>query len=83
MNNPELKSELIKHLKSKGVEVGQHYFPNHNHSYFQNESTSRSFEVTNDFYARVLTLPLHPSMTINDCRNVCNLIKYFFDQNHL
>ena len=83
VKDSKFKPELMEYLKIRGVEIGEHYYPNHNHTYFQNESTSRSFESTNDFYERILTLPLHPSMTINDSIYVCNLIKRFFDQSNL
>ena len=68
--NSELNREkVIKHLISKGIQSGIHYFPNHKLDYFQMEKTV--LKNTDDLYRNILTLPLHPDLNISDIDYIC------------
>jgi len=60
---------LLKQL----IETGIHYQPSSFTSFF---NTNRAtLPVTENIYNRLLTLPLHPDLEIEDVRRVCNILK--------
>lgn len=57
--------EILESFSQAGIAVGRHYQENHKLSFFQ-EDIRRDLPVTNSVANRILTLPLHPDLTIND-----------------
>jgi len=56
--------ELIRtRLLEEKIETGIHYYPNHRHSFFEDKS---EFPVTDSIEKRIITLPLHPDLTLDD-----------------
>ena len=62
------KDEVKAALAAKGLPTGVHYKPNHLLSCF---STGQSLPVTEQLYAELVTLPMHPGLTIEDVDAVC------------
>ncbi len=67
------RDEIRKSLQDKGIQTGIHYYPNHLLSYFFEESNS-FLKNTEEIYSKLITLPLHPDLTIDDIKYVTNTI---------
>ena len=65
---------LIQFLTDLKIPVGVHYKPNHLHSFFACD-TSTSLPSTDDIYPRLLTLPLHPEISLNDVDFIVKSLK--------
>jgi dTDP-4-amino-4,6-dideoxygalactose transaminase len=67
---PEASNRQIvrKKLLEKGIETGIHYQPNHLLEFYK---TSVSLPVTERVFPRLLTLPLHPDLSVEDIDYVC------------
>ena len=60
-------------LLEEKIETGVHYYPNHRHSFFEDKS---EFPVTDSIEKRIMTLPLHPDLTLGDVNYVVkNLVR--------
>ncbi len=56
---------LINFLGDKGIRAGVHYKPNHLLTYFAQSSPER-LSVTENLYPKLLTLPLHPDLSMEE-----------------
>jgi len=66
------RDDLKTFLEENGIPTGIHYKPNHLLSLYSN---GLSLKTTEKIYAEILTLPLHPELTITDIELICSLIK--------
>jgi len=64
----DLKSELEQH----GIPTGIHYKPNHLLSYYGEGKIK--LPITEKIYSELITLPIHPEITIEQVVNICKLI---------
>ena len=71
------KDALKEALNAQGIPTGVHYKPNHLLSFFG--GGAQHLPATEQLYAELLTLPLHPGLTIADVESVCQVITSFFD----
>lgn len=69
----ERRDVLRVHLKEKGIETGIHYMPNHLLSYYG--GGQMNLPVTESLYKEILSLPLHPMLSLSDVDMVCNVIE--------
>lgn len=70
---------LQKILKSKNIQTGFHYQPNHLLSFYQ-QSKSIYLKNTENIFPELLSLPLHPDLTTEDVDYVAKtLIEYLPD----
>lgn len=71
------RAELMEKLREKGIGTQVHYIPVYRHSFFTKKSgdISQHFPETEAYYAQALSLPLFPSMTVEDVNRVVNAIK--------
>ena len=56
---------IMEKMLQKGIQVGFHYFPNHLLSFYHNDNIL-PLKITEKLYTKILTLPLHPDLSIND-----------------
>ena len=68
------RDEIRKKMLQSGIETGIHYKPNHLLSYFKTK-TKRNFDVTELLYEQIMTLPLHPDLSIQDVHFICDNLK--------
>jgi len=61
-------------LLEKGIQTGIHYQPNHKLSFYYNQS-NLSLPITDSVHSELLTLPLHPDLTVQDIKFICNNLK--------
>ena len=67
------KRDHIKHiLNEAGVPTGVHYKPNHLLSLFK---TDYELPVSMQVYEEIMTLPMHPELSLEEVDMICNLIK--------
>ena len=74
-----LRNQLMEFLRSKGVECGVHYQPNHLLTFYR---TNYSLPIAEKLFEQLLTLPLHADLSVEDVDYVCNHIKEFMRVNH-
>lgn len=73
------RDELQKFLKDEGVQSLIHYpIPIHKQECFISEYMNLELLETGKAAKRILSLPVHPLMTIDEVKKVCSLIKEFY-----
>ena len=73
--NPKInKINFINYLRSNKIQVGVHYKPNHELSFFK---THYSLPYTEKLYSRLLSLPLHTLLRNNDLRYIISVINHY------
>ncbi|MBQ9406893.1 MAG: DegT/DnrJ/EryC1/StrS family aminotransferase [Desulfovibrio sp.] len=66
------KNAVKEALAAKGIPTGVHYKPNHLLTFFRQ---SGSLPATEQLYAELLTLPLHPGLIAQDVEEVCAAVR--------
>jgi len=71
------RDTFIRCLQDEGIGTSVHFIPVHYHAFYQKHlSHDRgSFPVTEAFFERAVSLPIYPSMTDDDARDVVEAIK--------
>lgn len=70
-NRDELREDLLKN----GIQTGVHYYPNHLLSYYRPHDNF-CLPVTESIYGKLMSLPLHPDLSLLDVELVCeNLLR--------
>jgi dTDP-4-amino-4,6-dideoxygalactose transaminase len=68
--------DLLKDkLEKCDIPTGIHYKPNHLLTYYK---TNYNLPITEKIYNEILTLPLHPEITISDVEYICKTINNYF-----
>lgn len=71
------KRDALKPILGKaGVYTGVHYKPNHLLTFYKKDQ-ELVLPVTEKIYSEILTLPLHPEISIQDVEEICSLINNF------
>jgi dTDP-4-amino-4,6-dideoxygalactose transaminase len=70
----KFRDDLFNLLISKGIQVGIHYKPNHLLTFF---ITDYPIVNTEQLYAELISLPLHPDLSINEVQSICYIINSF------
>jgi perosamine synthetase len=73
----ERRNQLSRYLLEQGITTGVHYKPIHLYSCYGNRP---SLPVAEAAFERILTLPLHPGLTLGDVDLVCDTIKLFYQK---
>ncbi len=68
------RSHIFKALLQEGIGVNVHYKPVHQYTFYQDNYTAEC-DNTDEVYTRILSLPMHPSMLLNDVTDVVQAIK--------
>jgi len=67
------RDELRALMEEGGVQTGVHYLPNHQLTFFKRYRKS-DLVVTESIANRLLSLPLHPDLNIEDIRQISSLL---------
>lgn len=62
---------LEQRLKEADIQYGIQYAPNHHLSYFK---ADYELPVTDEVYARIISLPMHPELTDGQIQQICHII---------
>jgi len=60
------RDRLLQYMKQYGVELGLHYQPNHLLNLYRKDTAS-PLTITEKIYPELLSLPLHPDLSEDDC----------------
>lgn len=76
------RDQLIKYLKSKGIETAFHFIPLHTSPMGKKLGYRFSdFRVTNNVASSILRLPIYPDLTFIDVKHIAKEIIKFFNHN--
>ena len=64
-NREKIKQKMF----DKGIQVGYHYQPNHWLSYYKGDN-ALSFPITEKIFPELMSLPLHPDLSIDDVKYI-------------
>lgn len=73
-----IREDLRRYLARNGIETGIHYYPNHLLTFYKKRKYK--LRMTEDIYTKILTLPLHPSLTKKDIDFIVQKINIFFNE---
>jgi len=69
------RDELMKYLEVHGIGSAIHYpIPLHKQPYFVSENKDVSLPVAEDVAKRVLSIPVHPAVTEEECKYIADVI---------
>jgi len=74
----EKRDGLMEFLIENNVECGIHYYPNHLLSFYAKRGNS--LPVTERIYRELLTLPLHPDLSLEQQDRVVRLVKKYLEE---
>lgn len=69
------REKIMNHLRDAGIQSSIHYPSIHRFSYYVEKFPAVTLPKTEEFCARELTLPLHPSLTGNDVERVVKSLR--------
>ena len=69
------RPEVMARLRDHGIQSSIHYPPVHRFSYYKERAREVTLPNTEAYYARTLTLPLHPSLKEEDVTVVVNALR--------
>jgi len=75
-NDPLSGQRVVDRLKASGIQSSLHYPPVHLFQYYQQHFGSRpgDLPLTENIAGRLVTLPLYPTMTVEQVEQVCSAI---------
>lgn len=68
------RDEIFHALKAENIGVNLHYIPIYKHSYYQKKFPNIFLPVCEKLYSQILTLPLYPTMSFQDVKDVINAL---------
>jgi len=69
INGIKNRKEIQQKMLQKGIQVGYHYQPNHWLSYYKGDN-ALSFPITEKIFPELMSLPLHPDLSIDDVKYI-------------
>jgi len=73
---PVSRDALMEHLRKHGIGSAVHYpIPVHRQPLYAETADNPPCPVAEDLAGRVLSLPVHPGVTEDECRFVCDMIR--------
>ena len=61
----------INSLRENNIQFGMHYKPNH---LLQKFKINYSLRISESSYKEIITLPIHPEISISDVEKICKII---------
>jgi len=65
------RDDIREKLQNEGIQTGIHYKPNHLLSFYK---TNYTLPLTKKYYSEILTLPLHPDLSLENVDDVCDTL---------
>ena len=73
--DPDRRRTVFEHLRANGIGVNVHYIPVHTQPYWQRFGfRPGQFPAAEDYYARTISLPLYPTMSVEDQDTVVRVL---------
>jgi UDP-4-amino-4,6-dideoxy-N-acetyl-beta-L-altrosamine transaminase len=70
--------DLYRHLSKRNIYTQVHYIPIYRHPYYRELGYKDNLPKAEEFYARILSLPMYPAMTAKEIQHVLDAIRDFF-----
>ena len=71
--------KIYDFLHKNKIKVNLHYIPVHRHPYYESLGFKKGdFPVSEDFYRKVISLPIFPTLKKNECKQILNKILLAF-----
>ena len=70
-NDKESRERAKNLLANADISTGFHYFPNHLLTLYK---SSYNLPITEEIFERIITLPLHTDLSVNDIHEICSII---------
>jgi len=70
-----LRDSMKLKLEENNISTGLHYKPNHLLTFYG--AGKEKLPITEKIYSEILTLPLHPALTIEEVETICSIINKF------
>lgn len=81
INKKNIRNELLKFLKEKGIILNVHYIPVHYHTYFKNLKYLRKKLINvENYYDQAISLPIYPDLSLKQQKYVLKCINLFFKE---
>lgn len=74
----ENRHEFYDYLRSRGIFAQVHYIPIHTQPYYQNRYGQQCLRVAEDYYSKCISLPMYPSLSVEEQSYVIETIKEFY-----
>jgi perosamine synthetase len=74
LRTASMRLKLYEHLKSHGILCQVHYIPVYRHSYYAKLDYMADCPMSEDFYSRVLSLPIFPGLGEKEQARIISLI---------
>ncbi|MFW9795170.1 MAG: DegT/DnrJ/EryC1/StrS family aminotransferase, partial [Candidatus Thorarchaeota archaeon] len=72
--------QLFEFLKQKGVLCQVHYIPIYWHPYYRETGFQNlSLQIAENFYSRIISIPMYPALTDDEVQDVISTISHFFN----
>lgn len=75
------RKKLQEQLLNFRIQTGVHYQPNHLLSFYKSRIRNITLPNTDKIYPEILSLPLHPDLTKDDVKRVCDTLKILINEN--
>lgn len=71
------RNAFIETLKAENIGSSVHFIPVHLHPYYRKTFRFKKgdFPITEDIFSRILSLPIHNAMTMNDAQDVIHAVR--------
>jgi UDP-4-amino-4,6-dideoxy-N-acetyl-beta-L-altrosamine transaminase len=78
------RDAFYEHMRNSGIGVNVHYIPIYRFTYYREhfDIDPAAYPVTEDVFGSIITLPLHPGLTEDDVRQVCDAVRSFKRTGH-
>ena len=81
LNDKETKSALEKYFKENDIQANSHYCPLHTSPMGKKYGYKEGdLPLTEEYYQRILRLPLYYDLTMDEVEKVCSTLKSFFNE---
>ena len=81
LNDPLFRLDLFSYLQSQKIGVNVHYIPLYKHPFISSMGYKFSdCPAAEDYYSKVITIPLHTQLEKKDIEFVSQHIKYFLEK---
>ncbi|HEY3272825.1 MAG TPA: UDP-4-amino-4,6-dideoxy-N-acetyl-beta-L-altrosamine transaminase [Methanocella sp.] len=75
---------FYEYMRNNGIGANVHYIPVYRFTYYREhfDIDPAAYPVTEDVFSSIITLPLHPGLTDDDVRHICDVIRSFKQTGH-
>ena len=73
------RDDFMNAMKEENIGTSVHFIPLHLHSYYASKLEGAKFEIADDVFQRIVSIPMFPSMSDNDTMYVIDKINTYLE----